>query len=199
MCTARGINWRYTANMEAVKRKIISDKLAMEKTGLTLEECFQLLDKKGAATRQHKEIFVAAGSINKLKPLGDWNLNLLTTAYEWSRGIKERGQKEKGFEVSVSKTVAVPAGTLYTAWIDEAIRKKWLKEKIVFRKTTAGKSARITWIDNTTSVSVEFYPKGETTSQVVVHHLKLPAVKKADELRTFWTIALSRLKSLMED
>ncbi len=185
--------------METSKeRKIISDKLVVEKTGLTLEECFLLLDQKGAAKMEHKEIFAAAERIAKLKPLGEWNLNLLTTSYEWGRGLKERGEKENGFEISVSKTINVCVSILYKAWIDDTIRKKWLKDKIIFRKTTLDKSARITWSDNITSLSVDFYPKAENKSQVVVQHLKLPDVAEADDMKQYWAKTLELLKSILE-
>jgi hypothetical protein len=35
---------------------------------------------------------------------------LLSTSYQWSRGLRER-VKTGGFEISVSKTIAVPIGS----------------------------------------------------------------------------------------
>src|SRR4051812_42903957 len=118
------------------ERAIISDKLVVEKTGKTMESWFTLLDKQGAKSMKHIEIFNLANSRKELQSLGQWNLNLFTTSYEWNRGIKERGQKEKGFEISVSKTMKVAIDVLYNAWIDSKIRNKWLKEKIEIRKAT---------------------------------------------------------------
>jgi hypothetical protein len=177
------------------KRNIISDTLVVKKTGLTLEECYALLDRGGAGKMQHKEIFAMLAGVEKLKPLGEWNLNLLTTSYEWNRGLKERGQKENGFEISISKTIAVPVSILYNAWIDDEARKKWLKEKIIFRKATPNKSARITWGDTGTSLSIDFYAKGKDKSQVVVQHLKLPNTEKATEMKLYW---LKKLKELQD-
>lgn len=180
------------------ERKIITDKLVKEKTKHTIEEWFVQLDKKGAAEMSHQEIFSLIGSIKKLQPLEEWSHNLLATSYEWSRGIKQRGEKANGFEISVSKTIDVPVDTLYAAWIDDKLRTKWLKEKIIFRKTTLNKSARVTWSDSITSLSIDFYVKGENKSQVVVQHLKLPGAKKANDMKLFWGVALSSLKLLLE-
>ena len=74
--------------MPSKERNIISDKLIVEKTTKTLEEWFKLLDKKGAKKMTHLEIFYLVESIDGLKPLGQWNQNLLTTSYEWNRGLK---------------------------------------------------------------------------------------------------------------
>jgi uncharacterized protein YndB with AHSA1/START domain len=183
----------------AKQRNIISDKLVIEKTGKPMEDWFKLLDSKGAQKLAHVQIFDLVGKTPGLKKLGLWNQNLFTTTYEWSRGIKARGQREKGFEISVSKTVSVPLGLLFQVWMDDSLRKKWLKEKITIGKSTESKSARITWSDGETSLSVDFYSKGKGKSQVVVQHMKIPDSIKAAELKEFWGIALEKLKSFLEE
>lgn len=181
------------------ERSIITDKLVIEKTGKSMETWFKVLDKLGAAKMKHTAIFELAGSIKGLNQLGEWNQNLFTTTYEWSRGIKERGEKENGFEISVSKTVNVPLHILYQSWIDDKIRKKWLgNEKLVIRKSTENKSARITWTDNTTSLSVDFYDKGANKSQLVVQHLKIADAATASTMKDYWGKMLEALKVFLE-
>ncbi|MEO8769041.1 MAG: hypothetical protein ABI402_03120 [Ferruginibacter sp.] len=180
-------------------RAIITDKLVVEKTGKTMEEWFKLLDKKGANKMKHIDIFNLVGSIKELNLLGEWNQNLFTTTYEWNRGIKERGEKENGFEIGVSKTINVSIDILYNHWIDDKLRNKWLaKEKIIIRKATQNKSARITWSDGITSLSVDFYTKGENKSQVVVQHMKIADNENAIELKDYWGKKLEVLKVLLE-
>lgn len=185
--------------MEKVKeRKIITDKLVTEKTGKTLEFWFHILDKKHAKKMSHSEIYDLVRDIEGLKALGQWNQNLLTTSYEWSRGLKERGQKEKGYEVSVSKVIEVPVNILYNAWTDNKIRDEWLSDsKLVFRKMTENKSLVITWTDCTT-VRVELYKKNENKSQIVVQHMKISDFEIAEKMRTFWIHSLIKLKTLLE-
>ncbi len=124
--------------------------------------------------------------------------SLLATTYQWNRGLRERGEKQNGFEISVSKTINVPLSVLYSSWVEENIRANWLKEEIVIRKQTENKSARITWSDLLTSLSIDFYTKGEDKSMVVVQHLKLPDAKKANEMKVYWNEALDHLKLFLE-
>jgi hypothetical protein len=180
------------------ERNIITDKLVVEKTGKTMEDWFLHLDEKGAQKLTHPQIFELVSKTFGLKPLGEWNQNLLTTSYGWSRGLKERGQKENGFEVSVSKTIFVPIAALYKSFIDAKIRTKWLNEKIEIRKATENKSARVTWSDGATSLSIDFYVKASDKSQIVVQHLKIPNSKKASVLKEFWGKKLEELKLLLE-
>jgi hypothetical protein len=185
--------------MPQKERNIISDKLLLEKTNKPMEIWFEFLDKKGAKKMSHAEIFNLISNTEGLKPLGQWNHNLLATTYEWNRGLKERGQKENEFEISLSKTIAVPVEILYNSLVENKVRNKWLNEKIVIRKMTFSKSARITWNDNETSLSVDFYLKGENKSMIVVQHLKIPDSKKSAQLKEYWTVKLAELKKLLEE
>jgi hypothetical protein len=113
--------------------------------------------------------------------------------------LRERGEKAAGFEISVSKTIAVPVGELYKVWADDALRKEWLKEQgVSITKATENKSVRVLWSDNETRLSVDFYSKGEAKSQVVVQHLKLPNSEKAAEMKEYWSDALDKLKAILE-
>jgi hypothetical protein len=179
-------------------RNIITDKLLIEKTKKDLEYWYKKLDEKSADKKSHEEIFRLISGIKGLKILGEWNHNLLATSYEWSRGIKQRGQRDNGFEISTAKTINAPASELFNCWTDDKLRQRWLKEKIIFRKTTKDRSARITWADMKTSLSVEFYDKGENKSQVVVQHQKIDSREKADDLKEFWSKKLTDLKKILE-
>lgn len=184
---------------EKKEHPIITDKLVIEKTGKPMETWFKMMDKKGAKKMKHIDIFNLVSSMGGLKPLGEWNQNLFTTTYEWNRGMKERGEKEGGFEIGVSKTINVSVSTLYNSWVDDKARNKWLpKEKITIRKATENKSARITWSDNKTSLSVDFYPKGENKSQLVVQHQKITDGKMAAKMKAYWGETLEALKGMLE-
>ncbi len=183
----------------AAERNIITDKLVVAKTGKTMEDWFLYLDKKGAKKLSHPDVFNLISTTKGLEPLGQWNQNLLATSYGWSRGLRERGQKGDEFEVSVSKTINVPLPILYSSFANDALRKKWLKEKIVIRKATENKSARVTWADETTSLSIDFYTKGTDKSQIVVQHQKIPDSKMAAEMKVFWAEKLNDLKKMLEE
>ena len=185
---------------EAVKkRNVITDKIVVAKTGKTIAEWFEILDEKGAKKLDSHGIHALIASIDGLKPLGEWNQGLLSTTYQWDRGLRERGEKADGFEISVSKTVSVPVDELFYAWVDPAIRGEWLSEKgIWITKATENKSVRALWGDKMTRLSVDFYAKGDDKSQVVVQHLKIPDSEKAAEMKAYWADALNKLKSVIE-
>ena len=148
---------------------------------------------------EHVKIFELVRSIEGLSTLGEWNHNLLTTTYEWNRGLKERGEKNNAFEIGVSKTFGASIDKLYHAWIDDKTRSKWLPgEKITIRKASENRSARITWSDGETSLSVDFYPKGESKAQVVVQHLKIKDSTRAAQLKAYWVNTQEALKDLLE-
>jgi len=184
---------------EAVKqRSVITDKVVVAKTGRTMAEWFDVLDKKGAKKLDPHGIYDLILSIDGLKPLGEWNCGLLSTSYQWDRGLRERGAKKDGFEISVSKTIGVPVELLYSAWLDDGLRKKWLSDKITITRSTQNRSVRALWNDESTRLSVDLYPKGDEKSQVVVQHLKIPDPEMAAEMKELWAERLNKLKAVLE-
>ena len=183
----------------AKERSIITDKVVLPATGKTIAEWFTILDEKGAKKLDHVAIFHLVAGIEGLKPLGQWNHNLLATSYEWDRGLRERGEKADGFEISVSKTIAVPIGELYRGFVDDEIRAAWLPgENINITKSTESKSARAVWSDGETRLSVDFYAKGDAKSQIVVQHMKIPDSDMATAMKEYWADALNKLKTVLE-
>ena len=55
-----------------------------------------------------------------------WNVQAVVSSYELTRGLREVGEKEDGFAISVSRTVAVPVERLYEAVVSETARARWL-------------------------------------------------------------------------
>lgn len=182
----------------ANQRSVITDKVVVPKTGKTMQEWFTILDQKGGKELDAHGIYALIASIDGLKSLGEWNCGLLTTSYQWDRGLRQRGEKADGFEISVSKTIAVSVAMLFAAWLDEGLRAKWLPNDITITKSTENKSVRVLWNDNTTRLSIDLYPKGDNKSQMVVQHLKLPDAEKAAEMKEFWAERLNELKRILE-
>ncbi len=184
---------------EATKeRSVITDTVVVTKTGKTMAEWFEILDEKRGKELDAHGIYTLIASIDGLKPLGEWNCGLLSTSYQWDRGLRQRGEKASGFEIGVSKTIAVTVGVLYAAWLDEELRAKWLSEKITITKSTENKSVRVLWSDNTTRLGVDLYAKGEGKSQMVVQHMKIPDSDMAAQMQEYWSDALNKLKTVLE-
>ena len=182
----------------AKQRNVITDKIVVPKTRKTMAEWFVILDEKGAKKLDSHGIYDLIMSIDGLKPLGKWNCGLLSTTYQWDRGLRKRGEKADGFEISVSKTIAVTVEMLYSAWLDDGLREKWLPEKITITKSTGSKSVRVLWSDGSTRLSVDLYPKGDGKSQMVVQHLKISDSEMAARMKEYWAERLNTLKTILE-
>lgn len=170
----------------------ISDEAVRKKTGRDWKEWFALLDKAGAKKMAHKEMAQHLDSVG----VPGWWAQMVTVEYERARGLREKYQQAGGYSASASRTLAVSLDILYRHWADEKLRGKWLKEKLVVRRATDGKSMRITWPDQT-SVEAYFLGKGEQKSQVAVQHGKLAGKKDVERMKKYWQAALDRLEKVL--
>jgi uncharacterized protein YndB with AHSA1/START domain len=185
-------------NMASTTKKSgrMSDEAVQAKTGKVWEEWFKILDKAGAKKMNHQEI---VAFLREKHAVGPWWQQMVTVAYEQARGLREKHQKTSGYSANSSKTFAVPLAKLYKAWSETKLRRRWLTEEgILIRKATPEKSMRITWSDGKTSVSVNFYAKGEAKSQVALEHDKLPDAKTVAKIKTYWAAALERLQNILQ-
>ena len=179
----------------AMKRKV-GDEAVKKRTGKNWAEWFKLLDKAGAKKMKHSEI---ANYVYEKHKVDGWYSQMIAVSYEQERGLRKAHERPEGYEISVSKMITVPLKKLYTAWNDNKIRSGWLmKENIEITKANVNKSIRGKWTDGQTRLSVDFYPKGDNKSQVVVQHMKLSDSGKADKMKTFWAKSLENLKSHLE-
>lgn len=175
----------------------ISNEAVRAATGKTWPEWFKLLDAAGARKMDHKQI---VAYIERRHKMSGWWEQMVTVAYEQSRGLRNKHQKPSGYEISGSKTIDVPVAILYSAFDDARIRSQWLRDGagLVIRKATPNKSMRITWVEGRSSVSVNFYAKGDRKTQVSVQHGKLPDTRAASRMKAYWAESLERLKNALE-
>lgn len=174
----------------------ISSSAVEKATGRSWEEWIHVLDRAGAAGMDHKQIAVY---LSKKRGVGNWWSQMVTVGYEQARGRREKHQKPSGYEISRSRTIACPVGEAFRSWQDSRQRARWLPaEKIEIRKATTNKSMRITWSDGASSVSVNFYPKGDGKCQVAVQHGTLPDRRAAERMKAFWAERLEALRTQLE-
>jgi uncharacterized protein YndB with AHSA1/START domain len=174
----------------------MSDEAVKAKTGKTWKQWFAILNKAGAKKMSHQE---TVKYISAEHGVGPWWQQMVTVTYEQVHGLRDIHQKPEGYQISVSRTINVPIGMVYHAFADDKTRKAWLAEDgLAVRKATANKSMRVTWNDVKTSLEINFYPKGEDKSQVVVQHSKLPNAKASATMKTYWGKALDRLRASLE-
>jgi hypothetical protein len=166
-------------------------------TGRDRDEWFALLDAWGAAGRHYKEI---ADWLTGEHGISKWWAQKLIVEYEQARGLRPPGVRPDGtFEVSASKTVAVPVKRLFDSFVNAAERKMWLTERSMSLRTSQPhRSARFDWVDGPTRVNVDFMDKGPSKSTVAVAHQRLADADEAEARKAMWKEQLTELKSCLE-
>jgi Domain of unknown function (DUF4287) len=165
-------------------------------TGREKEEWFALLDDWGAVGREYREI---AGWLTEEHEVTKWWAQKIIVEYEQARGVRPAGVRRDGtFEVTASKTVAVPVDRLFEAFVNTRQRKKWLTDGTMSLRTSQSeRKARFDWESGPTRVNVDFVDKGGK-SAVAVTHGKLPNARQAETTKTKWRERLAELKSVLE-
>ena len=173
----------------------MTDEVIKAKTGCTWERWVGALDYHHAADKSHREI---AALVNTKFKVGPWWGQMVTVGYERIKGLRARGQRRDGsYEAGKSRTYNVPVTTLFEAWADARMRRRWLDgAKVKVRTATAPKSMRLGW-DDGTIVAVGFESKGTSKSTVALAHTKLPDKETATRLKEYWAERLDALGEVL--
>ena len=169
----------------------VGNEAVMKATGKAWEDWLKVLDKAGALQMPHKQI--AETVYGKFGVPGWWS-QMVAVGYEQARGLRELHQKADGFSASASKTFQANLERLYVAWHDPRLREVWLPgAPLQVRKSTDGKSLRITWTLGNSNVDVNFFSKGPDKSVVQVEHSKLSNAEAVAAQKAYWSSGLERL------
>ena len=182
---------------EFAKLAGMSDTAIKAKTGCGWERWVKTLDHYGAREMPHREIAAIVSGTFKVP---DWWTQTVTVGYERIVGLRARGQRRDGsYEANKSRTYDVPVSTLYEAWADSNVRRKWLDgASVKVRTATAPKSMRLAWTDGGI-IAVGFMAKGKGKSAVALAHTKLPDRPTADRLKAYWGERLDALGEVLKD
>ena len=173
-----------------------SDDRIRERTGMGWEQWFDLLDESGLGERPHREI---AAWLRDEHGVDGWSSQAITVGFERARLGRAVGERETGFEISASKTVAVPVERLFDAVVDGEARVRWLGDAEVRERTsTRPRSARYDWVDGSTRVVFGFEAKGPQKSLVSLIHERLANADDAERMKAYWRERLAALKSRLE-
>jgi uncharacterized protein YndB with AHSA1/START domain len=175
-----------------------SDEAIRRRTGRGWEEWFDLLDDWGAPERSHRDIARWVAEQQGVDPLA-WNAQAVAHSYERARGLRAVGEHADGFRITAQKTVAVPVDRLFDAFLDEALRARWLPAAdLRVRTASAPRSARFDWGHGDTRVNVTFIAKGETKSTAALQHERLADAQEAERMKAFWRARVAALKEVLE-
>ncbi|HEX9632115.1 MAG TPA: hypothetical protein VGA02_06580 [Gemmatimonadales bacterium] len=161
----------------------MSNDTVKAKTGCAWDRWVYALDKLGAAELPHREI---ARLVREKYEIPGWWAQAVTVGYERIRGLRAIGQRRDGaYEASKSKTMAVPVASLYRAFRDARLRKRWLDVKVTVRIATPDKTVRFGW-DDGTIVQAYFTPKGKAKTAVAIQHMKLKDRAAVERSKAYW-------------
>ncbi len=170
----------------------VSEAAIRKGTGRGWDDWFRILDDWGATTKHHTAI---ARYVNGEHGIDGWWSQSVTVGYERARGMRAPNQRPEGFEVSVSKTVPLPAMEAWRAFVEPSHRTRWLDLDLRMRTgtRTMGRSARFDVLDEGTRINVSFTPKDDERTTVTVTHVKLTDAADVAAHRAAWR---RRLESL---
>ncbi|HSA55330.1 MAG TPA: hypothetical protein VLE53_06475 [Gemmatimonadaceae bacterium] len=173
----------------------MSDAAIREKTGKTWARWVDVLDGHGAVKMSHRDV---ARLLYDTYKVDGWWAQMVTVGYERIKGLRAKGQRMDGsYEASKSRTFNVPVTTLFEAWADPTLRKRWLDDvSVTVRTATAPRSLRLGWPDRTV-VAVWFEAKGKGKSSVALAHSKLPDRATADRMKKQWSERLDALGEML--
>lgn len=178
---------------EMMKLAGVGSEAVMKATGKAWEDWLKVLDKAGAVEMPHKQIAAMLG--DKFGVPGWWS-QMVTVGYEQARGLRDVHQKADGFSASASKTFQANLDRLYSAWSDPQLRETWLPgAPLQVRKSTDGKSMRITWTLGNSNVDVNFFSKGPDKTVVQIEHSKLSNAEAMAAQKAYWSSGLERLNA----
>lgn len=176
--------------------ELASDEKITDVTGQGWEAWLSLLDRWGARDRNHGD------TVNFLiaeHAVPGWWAQTITTGYERARGMRLKHQQPDGFTIYASRTVGVPIGVLFDAFVNEQMRREWLIDGLMSLRTSQpDRVARFTWGDGPTRVLVTFEDKGPAKSTAAVAHERLADPDEAEAAKAAWKKRLAALKSLLE-
>jgi hypothetical protein len=166
-------------------------------TGRGWDDWFRILDAWDATTRSHTEI---ARYVNGEHGVPGWWSQSVTVGYERARGMRARNERPDGFEVSVSKTVAMTPLEAWRAFVEPSRRSAWLDLGLRIRTgtRTMGRSARFDVPSEGTRMNASFEPKGDDRCVVTVTHVKLAGPEDVAAHRAAWRQRLARLAATSE-
>ena len=170
----------------------VSEAAIVKGTGHGWDHWLRILDAWDASSKGHTEI---ARFVNGEHGVDGWWAQSVTVGYERARGMRARNERPDGFEVSVSKTLPMPAMDAWRAFVEPSRRARWLDLALRMRTgtRTMGRSARFDVPAEGTRVNVYLTPKGEDRTTVTITHVKLDGADDVAVHRTAWKGRLDRL------
>jgi hypothetical protein len=167
----------------------MSDDAVRAATGKDWGEWTRTLDRAGAPKMTHAQIAAMLADRFGVRP---WWSQMVTVGYERLTGRREKHETKAGYQVSVSRTLAIATEKCELAWRDARRRKAWLPEKIAVRASSSPGVIRFAWQDGS-DIEVRLTTKGDAKVQVVVQASKLAGAAAAANAKQLWRDRLASM------
>jgi len=173
----------------ATVEPVTSDAAVRAATGHELRDWFALLDEHDATGLGHTEI---ARWLREEQGVAGWWAQSVTVSYERARGLREVYETSRGFEATISRTIALPAAELFAAMHDRLAA----AEAVGVRTATPPRQARYDLPEGRMHLLVE--PKGEQRATVFLVHHRLEDGESLARHKTYWRGWLTEAKAELE-
>lgn len=169
----------------------VSEAAVRQATGRGWDDWFRILDERGLEDFSHRD---TARWLVSTHQVDGWWAQSVTIGYERARGLRKPHQNAEGFEVSVSKTVAVPVEIVWDAISMPERRADWVGEVELGERTLSEpRYARFEVPDDASRVLMSVDPKGEAKSTLTITHGRLADSDAVEARRAFWRDRLAVL------
>lgn len=173
-----------------------SDPRVLEVTGRDWPDWYALLDAWGAAGRTHRDI---ARWLREEHGVPSWWSQELTVRYERASGRRQPGQQADGFTISVTRTIGVPVGVAWDAWMDGTRRATWLPDLVIaVRRATPPRTARFDVDPGPGRLLVTLATTVEARTALTITHERLPDAAAAADAKAAWAARLDGLRAALE-
>jgi uncharacterized protein YndB with AHSA1/START domain len=201
----------------------ISDEAVQTRTGKSWAQWFRILDRWSAAAKGHK---ATAKWLHETHDVSTWWAQMITVRHEQERGLREKHQRPKGYEIAVTRRVAASATRAFDALSRPGDLSHWFTrgaranlqvggtysnrdgDRGRFLAVVRPKRLRMTWENESfaTGTVIEFTIAPTPGAgagrggkvQVGVTHSGLRSRKDAETMKEAWAWALDSLRSYLE-
>ena len=109
-------------------------------------------------------------------------------------------ERPDGFTMNASKTCSVPLERLFSAFVEQDERERWLDSvELRLRTSQPHKSARFDVLPGETRLAITFVAKGPEKATAQLQQVRLTGAEDVARWKALWKEQLARLASYMTE
>ncbi|HEU5205104.1 MAG TPA: hypothetical protein VFU17_12485 [Candidatus Limnocylindrales bacterium] len=157
---------------------------------------FGLLDEWGAPGRPYREI---ADWLTAEQGLSAWWAQKIIVEYEQARGLRDAGRRRDGtFAAGASRTIGADAERVRRAFLDAALRDRWLPGVgAEVRSGEGGRAVRLALADGTRLLAT-LDVTGPSRTAVALEQSRMTDPAAVAPAKAYWRERLDALRALLE-